>query len=666
VTSGPPAAKAPRPAKPRPAKPRPAQPSPVQPSPAKASQTAQRAKGRAVGGPEAAGLRSRGAELRLAAAMPGANLKPILDAALDEVDAAADALSQQRGSGGAARTAAAHLERRLLHAVFQQLPMPVFLLGEDRTIRRANAAAAALLGSGPGYVTGKQFTALVDMPDRAQVQTQLAHAFRSGDMQRVSCGLLGADGLVDAELSMCLAGLRADSDQLIVAVGGGAVSGDAQLAGEPARSHGPADLEVVKQLTRQLDLAAEVTRLLLQDISVSESAIVQRCARLLVGRLAPWVIVDVERRDRLRRQFVAGPADPEAEDLVATVAGISPAPGTLPCQVHESTGSQLMTHVEDPDALGLADDGMPVLMLLRATSVLSVPLAEGGRCFGALTLLRQASHGRFSMADAAIAEAIGEQLALAIKASRSFRRHSAVAETLQASLRPRELMPVPGTEIAAVHVAAADGPDAGGDFYDVYQSPDGFGLAIGDVCGPARNAAAVTSAARYAIRTIAHAKRDPEHILRAANDVLLTEGLSGEFITAHAAHLRWDGGKLVVVIGSAGQPAPALITGDGQVRQLRGGGQPLGIFPDARPATQQLELSPGDALFFYSDGLADARSLELGYFADRLADELSAVAGSTAAQITAELRRRVLEFCDGVVRDDMTMLVLRVTEPPDS
>ena len=50
---------------------------------------------------EVAALRARGGELRLAAALPGARLRPILEAALAEVDAAADALSRQ-GSGGRA------------------------------------------------------------------------------------------------------------------------------------------------------------------------------------------------------------------------------------------------------------------------------------------------------------------------------------------------------------------------------------------------------------------------------------------------------------------------------------------------------------------------------------------------------------------------------------
>ncbi|HEY1618150.1 MAG TPA: PAS domain-containing protein, partial [Streptosporangiaceae bacterium] len=280
---------------------------------------------------EVAALRARGGELRLAAALPGARLRPILEAALAEVDAAADALSRQR-SGGQAPSGAAHAERRLLHAVFSQLPVPVFLLGQDQVIRRANEAAARLLGTAPGYVTGKQLAALVDMPDRARVQTQLAAALRTVSAGRVSCGLLGATGVVPGELSLSIAGLRGDSDQLIVAItvgdagaagaAGKGGRGGAGRSGRQPESAAPAagqdDIALVRELTSRLDLAADIARLLLEDLSAGESASVQRCARQLAGRLAPWVIVDVERRGRLRRQIVAGPEDPESEELTRT------------------------------------------------------------------------------------------------------------------------------------------------------------------------------------------------------------------------------------------------------------------------------------------------------------------------------------------------------------
>src|SRR5436309_3813426 len=146
-------------------------------------------------GSEIAGLKARYGALRQAAALPGADPAPLLEAALAELDAAVAALvpngdADSRGDAGQGSSAAAHAERRLLHAVFQQAPVPLFLVGLDGTVRRVNTAAGDLLGSGPGYPTGKLFTAFVDLPSRAAVQTLLASAVRTGQTQHLHCRLL--------------------------------------------------------------------------------------------------------------------------------------------------------------------------------------------------------------------------------------------------------------------------------------------------------------------------------------------------------------------------------------------------------------------------------------------------------------------------------------------
>jgi serine phosphatase RsbU (regulator of sigma subunit) len=130
------------------------------------------------------------------------------------------------------------------------------------------------------------------------------------------------------------------------------------------------------------------------------------------------------------------------------------------------------------------------------------------------------------------------------------------------------------------------------------------------------------------------------------------------------AHLQWRDQSLAVSLASAGHPPPLLIHPDGRVHQLKSGGLPLGIFPDAGPGVEEHELSPGDVLLFYSDGLADARAPGHGYFDDRLPGEVAALAGEAPAQLLKRLQDVVLEFCRGEIRDDITMLALRVGEPP--
>ena len=76
------------------------------------------------------------------------------------------------------------------------------------------------------------------------------------------------------------------------------------------------------------------------------------------------------------------------------------------------------------------------------------------------------------------------------------------------------------------------------------------------------------------------------------------------------------------------------------------------------------ELATGDVLFFCTDGLTDARSPDQAYFEGSLSDGLSTLAGKPPADIVSGMRRLVLDFCAGVLLDDLTMLILRVGEPP--
>jgi serine phosphatase RsbU (regulator of sigma subunit) len=421
---------------------------------------------------------------------------------------------------------------------------------------------------------------------------------------------------------------------------------------------------MVAAMTRRQDLLTAATRILLENVTYSEPVAVQQCARLLAQELGSWVIVDVEHQGKLRRQVVAGPDDQRSQELARAAADLDPAPDSAPGMVHESGSSLLIAHAEDLSVLGDGPGGIPLLMAFGASSVLCVPLSDGERSYGVLTLAGLARQERIGMADAGLVEELGEQLALAIRADRLFRRRSEVADALQASLLPRQLRQIPGAEVAAAHVPASNEQEVGGDFYDVYPAGGGWGIAIGDVCGKGEDAAAVTAAARHAIRAFAHGNPDPAAVLRSVNDVMLAEEFGGRFVTAAVGHTQWQRRRLRVVLASAGHPGPVLIRPDGRTQQLHGGGVPLGIFPDAVPATQTIDLDPGDVLFLYTDGLTDACGPDMAYFQDRLTDELAALAGKPVSELIPRVRHLALEFCRGQTRDDMTMVAVRAGGPP--
>jgi serine phosphatase RsbU (regulator of sigma subunit)/PAS domain-containing protein len=641
---------------------------------------------------EIAAFRARSGALRQSAALPGAPLPQLLEAAFAELDGAIDAAARLRaeavpaGDQGADSTDA---ERRLLRAMFASAPVPMFLLDRDGTVRRANVRAGELLGSGIGYATGKAMTAFVDLPSRAAVHSQLAAVVRTGKGRRVSCSLLGRDAVISAVLLLDVIDRGAEPGLVMAAAipvpsrpaapAGAAPAGAkatpqavpspplAAPAADGATSPSPDGSEAIRTveaITHRLDVVTAATRLLLENATFSESVTLQRCARLLAGELAAWVIVDVERRQRLRRQVVMGPAGADAEHIARVVGGVDPQPGSAPRQVHDTGSSMLLAHAGDVGILGTGPDGVPLLMQLGATSLLSVPLTDGEHSYGVLTLARRADERHFEIADLGLVEELGEQLALAIRVDRMFRRRTEIADMLQASLLPRELPAIPGVRISAAYVAATDGIDVGGDFYDVFRTPDGWGLSIGDVCGKGEDAAAVTAAARHGIRTIAYWNPRPAEVLRQANDLLLSQEYDGRFVTACAAQLCWEGKELKVLIGGAGHPAPVVVRQDGRVQMLAGGGMPLGIFPDSEASQEEVRLDQGDVLFLYTDGITEARNLELAYFADRLEDELSLLAGRPPEEIVTAMQALVLEFSASELRDDMTMMVLQAGEPP--
>jgi serine phosphatase RsbU (regulator of sigma subunit)/PAS domain-containing protein len=635
---------------------------------------------------QVAALTARYAALRRAAGSKSADPGGVLEAAFTELEGAIDLL---RGDGAAARDSrdpgmpADTAERSLLRAVFSDAPAPLFLVARDGTVQRVNRAAGDLIGAKPGYATGRPFGAFVDMPSRAALNSQLTAVGRTGKPRRLRCSLIAEDGQVPCELVIGRVGIKGageDSGPLVITVldtparpqddrlqddrlKDDRLQDDRPREGKPREERprpGP-KLGAVQAVTRRLDLVTAVARLLLENEGFSESRTLQRCARLIARELTAWVIVDMERRHRVRRLFATGPDDPRLAELTSVVAAVDPPPGSIPYAVHESGHPALIAHAEDADALGATMEGTPLLPLLDATSVLSVPLVDGEVKYGVLTLARRAADGHFKVADLALLQDLGEQMALAIRVNRMFRRRSDTVDALHASLVPRRWPDIPGVQVAATYLAATEDQDIGGDFHDVYRTPDGWGLAVGDVCGVGEEAAAVTAAARHAIRVLARRCNDPGEVLTGANEIVLADelALDGGFVTANIAHLTWQDDKLRVVLGSAGHPAAAVLRADGRVLMATGGGLPLGLFADAGPVTQELVLEADDILFLYTDGVAQARGPGNSYFQDQLAEELAALAGQPPDELVSSMRRAMNRFSGGNLVDDVTMLALR-------
>jgi serine phosphatase RsbU (regulator of sigma subunit) len=194
----------------------------------------------------------------------------------------------------------------------------------------------------------------------------------------------------------------------------------------------------------------------------------------------------------------------------------------------------------------------------------------------------------------------------------------------------------------------------------VFPSKGGWAIAIGDVCGKGQEAAAMTAAARHAIRALAHVHDSPEEVLAAANEVLLAGDYDERFVSVKLAFIERGERRVWVRLAGAGHPGPAVVRADGRVEVLEGDGLPLGLFGGAEPNRQELELDDGDLLFLYTDGVTEARNADQEYFDERLTDALAATAGRSAAHTVRAVQELVTAFSDDELRDDVTILAVKV------
>ena len=235
---------------------------------------------------------------------------------------------------------------------------------------------------------------------------------------------------------------------------------------------------------------------------------------------------------------------------------------------------------------------------------------------------------------------------------------SAAAE-IQQNLLPPRIASLEGADLAATILPTYD---VGGDWFDHAENPEGTWLAVADGVGKGPRAGAIAATALAALRA---ARRNGRGLAEAAQDMhQVVAGTFGgaDFVTAVLAlwvpdtrELRWL---------TFGHPRPLLVHLDGAFEELTEAVSfPLGIAlqrPDWRPARRTLRA--GQRLILYSDGVSERRTAAgtlLGLEGIRAA--VAAAGGVSAAATAAALASAVRLAAATPLRDDATVMVLRVT-----
>jgi PAS domain S-box-containing protein len=414
-------------------------------------------------------------------------------------------------------------------------------------------------------------------------------------------------------------------------------------------------------------LLADASALLERALSDEES--LQDVAELLVARLADAAMIDVLGRDGRIRRLGASSRAEGGDGLLARLGEGNRLTALTDHPIQRAMREQQATFVDDPAERHMTDvartpEEIEAFRDAGGRSIVVVPLVARGRSVGALSVGWRDAGRRPPREEWSLIEALAQRIALAVDSALQYQERTYVARTLQQSLLPGALPSIAGADVAAEYLAAGEGMEVGGDFFDLFAvgEQDEWALVIGDVCGKGAEAAAVTALARYTLRAVTTRSPSPAATLATLNTEMLRQMPDPRFLTAVIGHLviaPGGGGRLA--LASGGHLPPIVLRADGRSEIATCTGMLLGVEAGARSADCEVDLAPGDAIVLYTDGITEARS-DRPLSPTALAEALQPVLDEGAGAIASRAVEVAEEQAGGVLRDDVAVLVVRLTE----
>jgi sigma-B regulation protein RsbU (phosphoserine phosphatase) len=249
----------------------------------------------------------------------------------------------------------------------------------------------------------------------------------------------------------------------------------------------------------------------------------------------------------------------------------------------------------------------------------------------------------------------------------------AAAATVQSSLLPDVSPKIHGVEFEWAYEAC---DRLGGDMFNIFRLDERrVGMYVLDVSGHGTSAALQSVSLSHALtpydqqggilkvvnsNTGHYGVVSPAEVARKLNRRYRLIEKSGQFFSFLYGIL--DVETRVVRYVRAGHPGPIVSSGADARCYEKGGGIPIGIMPEAEYADEVIQLSAGDRLIFYTDGVLEARGRRGEAFGiDRLLRCLTDSPGGIHQSIRA-LRARLADFSvDQPRRDDVTIVGLEIS-----
>jgi len=232
-----------------------------------------------------------------------------------------------------------------------------------------------------------------------------------------------------------------------------------------------------------------------------------------------------------------------------------------------------------------------------------------------------------------------------------------IAKQVQSRLFPQTLPAVASLEYAGECIQARE---VGGDYYDFLDLGQGrFGFVIADIAGKGIAAALLMANLQANLRSqCAVAQEDPARMLRSVNRLLFEN--TGESAYATLFFAEYEDRTRRLRFANCGHLPALILRCDGSVERLDSTCTVVGLFAEWDCAIEERQLSPGDTLAFYTDGVTESFNEQGDEFGEqRLLEALAMHRGCPARETIAEVVADLRSFSTCEQHDDITLIVAR-------
>ena len=255
-----------------------------------------------------------------------------------------------------------------------------------------------------------------------------------------------------------------------------------------------------------------------------------------------------------------------------------------------------------------------------------------------------------------------KNLALVVAEKERIGAELSVAKNIQASMLPSIFPAFPEREELDIYATMTPAKEVGGDFYDFFLvDDDRLAIVMADVSGKGVPAALFMVIAKTLLKNMAQTGRSPKDVLDKVNNQLCEGNEAEMFVTVWLGILEISTGMLTCA--NAGHEYPVIKRAGGDYELIKDKhGFVLAGMEGSRYKEYELHMDPGDRLFLYTDGVAEATNSnnEL-YGTERMLEALNNNKNVSCEKLLYNIKEDIDSFVKEAPQfDDITMLSLEL------